>query len=160
MNEFPVYNINDSMSEYFDKLDKYLIKKNEIDYNNILKFINKWLTELNLKDELRIIEKFHFNEKIINNEKINEKVLFEYYHILNLDFKLILKNNKNEENYYFKLIIKILRKILNKIDYKMYSYNKNGNKIWFIKKNDRASDKKYNSDNDNNSEIDSDSDSN
>ena len=158
MNDFPVYNINDSMSDYFEKLDKYIIKKNENDYNNILKFINKWLTELNLKDELRIIEKFNYNEKIINNEKINEKVLFQYYNILNLDYKLNLKNNKDEKNYYFKLIIKILRKILNKIDYKMYSYKKNESKFWFIKKNDKSSEKKYNSENDNSSDTDSDSD--
>ena len=156
MSDFPVYNENDNMSEYFEKLEKYLVKKKEVDYNNIKNFINKWLNELKIDNELKMIEKFNFNENKLNNEEICEKILFENYSTLNLDYKLNLKNNQNEKDYFFKLIIKIIRKVLLKIDYKFYSYSKNNTKYWFIKKNDKLSSKRYNSDSENESESESD----
>jgi hypothetical protein len=114
--EIPTYNINESVTNYMKKVEKY---KNYIlkeKYIIILNFLNEW-TEGNYKS---LTDFKNINEYILlKDKKHNNKIVKKYSEIfekkLNVDLSVDAETDSDDIT--DKYIILILQKVLNYLDY-------------------------------------------
>jgi hypothetical protein len=132
--EVPIYDpSNESMAQYFDRIDKFKNSLNQDKYSIVLKFFNEWFDkDFNSLTEFKSIGEKH----IFLKPKKNRKLLRKYCPIFKKKLCIDTDINKEtaKEDILPTTIHLIGNKILNVIEYKMIKINTNDSSFYKIVK--------------------------
>tara|TARA_Y100000780_G_scaffold162664_1_gene147442 strand:+ start:17382 stop:17801 length:420 start_codon:yes stop_codon:yes gene_type:complete len=132
--EVPIYDSSkESMSQYFDRIEKFKNSLNNDKYNIVLKFFNDWFD----KDFHSLTEFKSINEtQIFLKPKKNRKLLRKYCPIFKnkLGIETNIDKKTKKEDISPTAIHLIGNKILNVLEYKMLKINTNKSSFYKIVK--------------------------
>jgi len=135
----PVYNDDETISEYVARVDEYMLQFKKLKYQIILDFINNWLKPINknlvsLTDFKNISE-----EQLLKDKKYNRKILRENVEELKrlLHIKSFIDDETDSDDIADQCIIKFIGTLLNVIEYSIIPIKKE-EKIFYSIKNKKA----------------------
>lgn len=131
----PIYDDNETISEYVARVDLYLHEFKKEKYEKILNFVNAWLEPLNKKITALTEFKNLSEKKLFKNTKHNRKVLKT--NAENLKAQLFIKTSIDDETDSDEIndqhILRFTMKLLNTIDYSIISVKHDDEILYSIK---------------------------
>ena len=122
----PIFNENEPLYIYLDKMDEYRRKINKSKYDIVLKFMNEFtsqsaksLSQIKPFNKNKIIE---CNNYIIEILKLHDEVIYQTFNVKLIDYIDLSLYDDNFDEIFdtnFDSIIKYIKIILWKIDYKI-----------------------------------------
>lgn len=132
----PKYDIQESITKYFQKVEIFKLKLKEEKYNLLLNFINEWINDSNNQKFKSLTDFKNISEKkLLIDPKHNEQILKKFNNSIikkfNINFNI--EKETNNEKIKNKYIIYLLSKALSSIDYILISKSINQNTYYSIK---------------------------
>jgi hypothetical protein len=133
--QFPIYDGKESITKYFQRVEKFKILVFKDKYSVILKFVNEWL-----QSDFSSLYSFknQLEDDLLKNEKHNRDVCRLYSNIFKNKFgtDLTVDLDTDSDEIKDKYIIYLLMKMLQSIEYTLFKREISNKTYYTIIKND------------------------